>query len=166
MLSDLLCRVQHTLSTSDISSIADILHGYLAGDISSLLSEAQRICWASVKSAEDSSQSDQSSTVNAKVTVSHLRAALLRIRPSGASHDAHSSTHIRYFTFVTLPAAMQGTSVENPNVKWSDIGGQEQTKRALQEAVEWPITHKAAFRRLGISPPKGAFVFANFLLSS
>jgi AAA family ATPase len=65
-------------------------------------------------------------------------------------------------TFITLPAAMQGASVENPNVKWSDIGGQEETKRALQEAVEWPITHKAAFRRLGISPPKGAIVVAIF----
>ena len=54
---------------------------------------------------------------------------------------------------------MQGASIENPNVKWSDIGGQEETKRALQEAVEWPITHKAAFRRLGIAPPKGARVF-------
>jgi hypothetical protein len=60
-------------------------------------------------------------------------------------------------TFITLLAAMQGASIENPNVKWSDIGGQEDTKRALQEAVEWPITHKAAFRRLGIAPPKGAF---------
>ena len=58
--------------------------------------------------------------------------------------------------FFTLLAAMQGASIENPNVKWSDIGGQEETKRALQEAVEWPITHKAAFRRLGIAPPKGA----------
>jgi SpoVK/Ycf46/Vps4 family AAA+-type ATPase len=54
---------------------------------------------------------------------------------------------------------MQGASIENPNVKWTDIGGQEETKRALQEAVEWPITHKAAFRRLGIAPPKGSDVF-------
>jgi AAA family ATPase len=58
---------------------------------------------------------------------------------------------------------MQGASIENPNVKWTDIGGQEETKRALQEAVEWPITHKAAFRRLGISPPKGAFCSVCFL---
>lgn len=157
MLSDLLSRTQHALSASDTRSIADILHGYLAGDISSLLSEAQRICWASVKSTEDTTQSDQRSSVNAKVTVDHLRAALHRIRPSGA---AHSPSRLRRSTFIILPAAMQGASVENPNVKWSDIGGQEETKRALQEAVEWPITHKAAFRRLGISPPKGAIVVA------
>ena len=100
MLSDLLSRTQHALSASDTRSIADILHGYLAGDISSLLSEAQRICWASVKSTtEDTTQSDQRSTVNAKVTVDHLRAALHRIRPSGA-HDAHSPTRPRCSTYV------------------------------------------------------------------
>lgn len=80
MLSELLNRTQHALNSNDILAIADVLHGYLAGDISALLSEAQRLCWAS----EPATPSDETSPGNAKVTVDHLRAALLRIRPSGA----------------------------------------------------------------------------------
>jgi hypothetical protein len=84
MLSQLLNRTQHSLNSKDIHAIADLLHGYLAGDISSLLSEAQRLCWAGEPTAQCATPSDEIPPGNAKVTVDHLRAALLRIRPSGA----------------------------------------------------------------------------------
>lgn len=61
---------------------------------------------------------------------------------------------------------------------WSDIGGQEQVKKRLREAVEWPLKHPEvshffllppllysslsvtqAFSRLGISPPKGVLLY-------
>ena len=86
MLADLLNRTQHSLNTDDIRAVADSLHGYLAGDISSLLSEAQRTCWARDVAAECSSESGDKAPGAAKVTVDHLRAAMLRVRPSGAAH--------------------------------------------------------------------------------
>ena len=86
MLTDLLNRTHHSLTTHDIRAVADILHGYLAGDISSLLSEAQRTCRADYKVAECSSESEERLPGTAKVTVDHLRAAVLRVRPSGAAH--------------------------------------------------------------------------------
>lgn len=44
-------------------------------------------------------------------------------------------------------------------VNWSDIGGQEDLKLKLRQAVEWPLHHPEAFLRLGISPPRGVLMF-------
>ncbi|NIR13397.1 AAA family ATPase, partial [Candidatus Bathyarchaeota archaeon] len=46
-----------------------------------------------------------------------------------------------------------------PDVKWSDIGGLDTAKQELKEVVEWPLKNPEAFRRLGITPPKGVLVF-------
>ena len=42
---------------------------------------------------------------------------------------------------------------------WSDIGGQEELKLKLKQAVVWPLTHPDAFTRLGIDPPKGLLMY-------
>jgi hypothetical protein len=84
MLSHLLNHTQHSLSVDDIRAVADKLHGYLAGDISSLLAEAQRLCWVDDHRIARFSQNDQNANDgNMKVTVDHLRTAMLRVRPSG-----------------------------------------------------------------------------------
>ncbi len=37
------------------------------------------------------------------------------------------------------PSAMREITLEVPHVKWTDIGGQDEIKARLREAVEWPI---------------------------
>lgn len=49
--------------------------------------------------------------------------------------------------------------VEIPNVSWDDIGGYEEIKQKLKEAVEWPIKHPQAFNRMGIRPPQGILLY-------
>ncbi len=60
---------------------------------------------------------------------------------------------------VVQPSAMREVYVESPNVKWSDIGGMESVKVELKEAVEMPLKHPEAFKRLGIRPPKGVLLY-------
>lgn len=60
---------------------------------------------------------------------------------------------------VVRPSAMREVLVETPNVGWNDIGGLEQTKQELKEAVEWPIQHPEAFARLGIRAPRGILLY-------
>jgi SpoVK/Ycf46/Vps4 family AAA+-type ATPase len=38
-------------------------------------------------------------------------------------------------------------------VHWEDIGGQDEIKLKLKQAVEWPLLHPEAFERMGIQPP-------------
>lgn len=57
------------------------------------------------------------------------------------------------------PTAMREIFLEPPKVHWSDIGGQEEVKQRLREAVEWPLTHPEAFSRLGGTPRKGLLLY-------
>ena len=53
------------------------------------------------------------------------------------------------------PTAMREVYVETPNVKWDEVGGLDEVKQRLKEAVEWPLKKPEMFTRLGINPPKG-----------
>jgi transitional endoplasmic reticulum ATPase len=57
------------------------------------------------------------------------------------------------------PTAMREVYIEVPTVHWDDIGGLEQVKQELKEAVEWPLKNPEIFTRLGIKPPKGILLF-------
>lgn len=53
------------------------------------------------------------------------------------------------------PSITRGVTVEVPKVSWEDIGGLNDLKKKLQQAVEWPLKHSDAFARLGVSPIRG-----------
>ena len=53
------------------------------------------------------------------------------------------------------PSAMREVYLEPPDVPWSDIGGLDDIKRELQEAVEWPMRFPDMYRQLGHAIPKG-----------
>jgi len=53
------------------------------------------------------------------------------------------------------PTAMREVFIEIPTIHWEDIGGLEEVKQDLKEAVEWPLKNPEIFTRLGIKPPKG-----------
>ncbi|MFQ5903259.1 MAG: CDC48 family AAA ATPase, partial [Candidatus Binatia bacterium] len=57
------------------------------------------------------------------------------------------------------PTAMREVYIEVPAVRWVDIGGLEDVKQELKEAVEWPLKNPEVFERMGIRPPKGIFLF-------
>lgn len=60
---------------------------------------------------------------------------------------------------VVRPSAMREVLVEIPNIHWKDIGGLEDVKQQLKEAVEWPIKNPESFKRLGVRPPKGILLY-------
>ena len=57
------------------------------------------------------------------------------------------------------PTAMREVYIEVPSVHWNDIGGLDEVKQELKEAVEWPLKTPEIFTRLGIKPPKGILVY-------
>lgn len=60
---------------------------------------------------------------------------------------------------IVEPSAMREVLIEVPNVKWSDIGGLDEIKQELKEAVEWPLTMPEKFEKLGITPPHGILLY-------
>jgi transitional endoplasmic reticulum ATPase len=57
------------------------------------------------------------------------------------------------------PTAMREVYIEVPTIHWTDIGGLDEVKQELKEAVEWPLKSPEIFQRLGIKPPKGILIY-------
>ncbi|KCZ72076.1 AAA family ATPase, CDC48 subfamily [Candidatus Methanoperedens nitroreducens] len=57
------------------------------------------------------------------------------------------------------PSALREVFIESPNVHWSEIGGLEDAKQELKEAVEWPLRYPVLFNHLNAKPPKGILLY-------
>jgi transitional endoplasmic reticulum ATPase len=57
------------------------------------------------------------------------------------------------------PSALREVYIEVPNVKWEFIGGLEDVKKELREAVELPLKKPEAFTKFGIRPVRGILLY-------
>ncbi|MFH0978076.1 MAG: CDC48 family AAA ATPase [Candidatus Woesearchaeota archaeon] len=57
------------------------------------------------------------------------------------------------------PSALREVLLETPNIKWNMIGGLDNVKQELKEAVEWPLKYPNSFKTLGVQPPRGILVY-------
>jgi transitional endoplasmic reticulum ATPase len=60
---------------------------------------------------------------------------------------------------IVRPSAMREVLVETPNVDWESIGGLNNIKQELKEAVEWPMKYPGSFSRMGIRPSRGILLY-------
>ena len=54
-----------------------------------------------------------------------------------------------------MPSAMREVYLEIPDVKWTDIGGLEEVKLELQEAIEWPLRYPDLYKEVRHTLTKG-----------
>jgi transitional endoplasmic reticulum ATPase len=124
----------------NLKELAAITHGFVGADVASLCKEAAMIV---LRRVLPDLKYDKDETIpenvleRLQVTKTDLKEALKVVRPS----------------------ALREVLVEIPNVTWTDIGGLEKVKQELVEAVEWPLKHPDAFKRLGVKPPKGILLY-------
>ncbi|MBI4044908.1 MAG: AAA family ATPase [Candidatus Diapherotrites archaeon] len=57
------------------------------------------------------------------------------------------------------PSALREVTIEIPNIQWNDIGGLENVKNELRQAVEWPLKRPDDFKKLGIKAPSGILLY-------
>jgi len=57
------------------------------------------------------------------------------------------------------PSAMREVMLEVSHVKWDNVGGLEDAKTEVREAIEYPLTHRQKFEDLGIEPPRGVLLY-------
>jgi len=57
------------------------------------------------------------------------------------------------------PSALREYLREIPEVSWDDIGGLDEIKQELKEAIEWPLMHPKLFKKAGIRPIGGVLLF-------
>jgi len=57
------------------------------------------------------------------------------------------------------PSALREVLITTPSETWADVGGLDEAKIRLQEAVEWPLKFPNIYRHLRAHPPKGILLF-------
>jgi len=123
-----------------LDELARITHGFVGADINSLAKESAmnvlRKILPKLKMKEDEPIPEEI-LQGLEVTDKDFQEALKIVRPS----------------------AMREVLVETPNITWEDVGGLEQTKQELKEAIEWPLKYSDSFERIGINPPKGILLY-------
>lgn len=128
----------------NLKDIANITHGFVGADLHALAKEAAMIVLRRILpdlklEGKDDEQVEIPDEVLEKLMVMQkdFQEALKIVRPS----------------------AMREVMVEVPDLGWDDIGGLNEVKQKLKEAVEWPLKNRAMFRRIGIRPPKGILLY-------
>ncbi len=124
----------------DLKRLADITHGFVGADVASLTKEAAMVVLRrllpEIKLKEDD-------------PIPKELLEKLRIGPSDFMEALKT----------VRPSAMREVLVEVPQIKWDDIGGLDEIKQELREAVEWPLKYPERFTNLGIKPPKGILLY-------
>jgi transitional endoplasmic reticulum ATPase len=123
----------------DLKKLADMTHGYTGADVSALGREtamkALRRYLPQINLEEE--RIPPSVLEKMEVTMEDFTGAYKEVTPT----------------------AMREVYIEVPTTHWTDIGGLEEVKQDLKEAVEWPIKNPEMFTRLGIRPPKGILLY-------
>jgi transitional endoplasmic reticulum ATPase len=121
-----------------LDRIADSTHGFVGADLEALCREAAMICLRRLLPSIDFSQ---------------------RTIP----YDLLSRLEVRWDDFVAAlrevePSAIREVFVEVPDVRWGDVGGLDEVKQELVEAVEWPLKHPKLFEEAKVHAPKGVLL--------
>ncbi|MCV0430755.1 CDC48 family AAA ATPase [Nitrosopumilus sp.] len=119
----------------DLKQISKTTHGFVGADLEVLSKEAAMRSLRRILPEIDLDEEKISSEIiqKIKITSEDFRDALKEVRPS----------------------ALREVQVQIPNVSWDDVGGLDELKEELKEAVEWPIKYKDAYDYVDVETPKG-----------
>ena len=119
----------------DLDRLASVTHGFVGADLEGLCKEAAMKCLRRLLPELNMQDEKLHPDVLNKliVTMDDFQNALKEV----------------------MPSAMREVYLETPDVKWTDVGGLENVKRELQEAVEWPMRYPELYKKLGHVMPKG-----------
>src|ERR671919_153417 len=123
----------------NLEKLADISHGFVGADLQALAREA---------------------------AIRALRRVLPQIDLSAESVPGETLNQIivKMDDFMDVikemePSAMREVFVEVPDIKWENIGGLNEVKQELREAVEWPLKYQEIFSYADATPPKGILLY-------
>ncbi|SNQ62475.1 CDC48 family AAA ATPase [Candidatus Methanoperedens nitratireducens] len=121
-----------------LEDIGDRTHGFVGADISALVREAAM-------------KALRRYLPQIKLDEAVPREVLNSMQVTAGDFDAaHKDVE---------PSAMREVLVEVPRVTWDDVGGLDEAKQEIVEAVEWPLKSPERFEKMGIQPPKGILLY-------
>ncbi|MBU4479353.1 MAG: CDC48 family AAA ATPase [Candidatus Omnitrophica bacterium] len=133
------CLRQPVSNGVNLEKLAEITHGFVGADLEALAREAAMSALRKILPKIDFEMQDipYETLMKLEVTMDNFLDAMKEVEPSA----------IREFF------------VEVPDVKWDDVGGLENIKEELKEAVEWPLKYADIFKQANTNPPKGILLY-------
>ncbi|MBW4256749.1 MULTISPECIES: CDC48 family AAA ATPase [Methanobacterium] len=122
----------------DLDEIADTTHGFVGADLEMLCKEAaMRVLRRVLPDIKADEEIPKETLKKMIIKKTDFKEALKEIQPS----------------------ALREVLVQVPDIKWDDIGGLENAKQELKEAVEWPLKYPESFDKFGVTPPRGVLIY-------
>ena len=115
-----LCKLPKDKAHQTLESVAARTHGFVGADLDKLLRQAVKIT-----KAQDKASKSRIGEFDSRLTEPQ---ALLE------SMDDALNSALRKIR----PTIMQEIFLEMPETKWSDIGGQHEVKKRIEQALVWP----------------------------
>ena len=86
-------------------------------------------------------------------------AALRRREETSAEETTVTTADFEEALTGVEPSAMREYVAESPERAFADVGGLDDTKRRLREAVEWPLSYGPLFDAAATDPPSGVLLY-------
>jgi transitional endoplasmic reticulum ATPase len=123
----------------DQDKIAGVTHGYVGADLEYLCKEAAMKCLRRL--------------------LPELNLQDEKLAPEVLNKLVVTMADFENAVKEVMPSAMREVYLESPDVPWTAIGGLDDVKRELQEAVEWPLRYPDLYTKLGHTMPKGLLMY-------
>jgi AAA family ATPase, CDC48 subfamily len=125
----------------DLRKLAEVTHGFSGADLAALAREAAMLALRRA-----------------------IQSGLIDLNQSSIPPEAFEKIKVMMADFINalkeiIPSALREIHIEVPRVRWEDVGGLENVKQELREAVEWPLKYPERFKKFGLRPPKGILLF-------
>ncbi len=122
-----------------LEKLADLTHGYVGADLSALCKESAMHSLRRILPDIDLEAEIVPLDVLNRITVKKddFFSALREMQPS----------------------SLREVIIESPDLHWEEIGGLEDAKRELREAVEWPLKFGKVFDYMNAKPPTGILLY-------
>jgi transitional endoplasmic reticulum ATPase len=132
-------ELEREITKNMLKQLADQTHGFVGADIEALSKEAAMKALRRYLPHIDLNSDEVPAELleSIRITMDDFKEALRGIEPS----------------------AMREVLVEVPKVNWEDVGGLDDVKMEIIEAVEWPIKYPEKFKKFSIKPPKGVLLY-------
>ncbi len=118
----------------DLERLADVTHGFVGADLEALCKEAGMLAVRDCLADQD-----------------WLDGSLTSVSDRAMIHGEHFLQALRDIE----PTAIREFALEQPHVRWEDVGGSEEVRRQLTEALELPRRFPELFDSMGMRPPTG-----------
>ncbi len=135
----------------DLGAIVKKTDRFSGADLKNLVTEAKRLA------AKEASKSG----VVVPISMAHFLTVLKQIKPSTglARLDEYEQFRMDFERRVGAAKPKEEEAAKEAAVRWEDVAGLDDVKKALLEAIELPLLHEAEMKEFKVKPSKGILLF-------